>query len=137
MNTVSIELLDTKKSSKDKKQDTIVLLFDYKYMINYQKTLKKIISNSDIENRIQRKLQKYPMSLIKQFKSKLTAEEYLICHYKLCYQITGSLKVLFDWFINDMPMPVETVVEILNRMNIPRTIQYRNIPSILVQIKNE
>ena len=68
---------------------------------------------------------------------KLTAHEYLVCRYKLCYQITGSLRVLFDWFINDMPMPIDNIVEMLNRMNIPKTVQYRNIPSIVVRRKGE
>ena len=137
MNTVSIELLDTEKTQKDDKQDSIILMFDYKYMNKHKKNINKILNTADIENRIFRELQKYPMSFIKQYKSKLTAKEYLICRYKLCYQITGSLRVLFDWFINDMPMPIENIVEMLNRMNIPKTVQYRNIPSIVVQIKKE
>ena len=137
MHTANIELLNAGKAGKDDKQDTIVLLFDYKYMITYQKTLKKILATADIENRIFRELQKYPMSFIKQYKSRLTAHEYLVCRYKLCYQITGSLRVLFDWFTNDMPMPIEDIVEMINRMNIPKTVQYRNIPGVLVQVKND
>jgi hypothetical protein len=87
--------------------------------------------------RIFRDLQKYPMSLIKQFKGKLSADEYLIGRYKLCYQITGFLSLFSDWFINDMPMPVEKLISMINSMNTPKTIQLRNIPSILVKLKNE
>ena len=137
MHSCNIKLQNTEKTGKDGKQDTIVLLFDYKYMLEYQKTIKKILSNADIENRIFRELQKYPMSLINEYKEKLTAHEYLVCRYKLCFQITGSLRVLFDWFINNMPMPIEDIVEMLNRMNIPKAVQYRNIPSVLVQIKKD
>ena len=137
MHSCNIELLNAEKDTRNDKQDTITLLFDYKYMIKYQKNIKKILSNADIENRIFRELQKYPMSLIKHYKSKLTTHEYLVCRYKLCYQITGSLRVLFDWFVNDMPMPIENIVEMLNKMNIPKTILYRNLPSILVRIKEE
>jgi AcrR family transcriptional regulator len=137
MNTVNIEILNSEKSRKEDKQDAIVLLFDFKYMVKHQKNLKKIISTADIENRIQRELQKYPMSLIESYKKQLTAEEYLICRYKICYQLTGSLKILFDWFINGMPMPVEKLIPMLNAMNIPKTVQYRNIPGIEVRIKGE
>ena len=126
--TFSTELLNT---------DTIVLWFDYKYMITHKKNLKKILSTVDIENRINRDGQKFPISFLKHYKEKLTVEEYLICRYKLCYQITGCLSVFFDWFINDMPLPIENVVAMLNAMNIPKTIQYRNIPSILVRLKDE
>ena len=137
LNSCNIELVNTEKTGKDAKQDAIVLLFDYKYMINYQKVIKKILSNADIENRIFRELQKYPISLLKQYKGKLSEWEYKICRFKLCYQITGSLQVLFDWFVNNMPIPIENIVEMLNSMNIPKTIQYRNIPSIVVKIKEE
>jgi len=137
MNTVNIELLDTEKSKNEDNNEVIVLLFDFKYMIKHQKNLKKILSTVDIENRIQRELQKYPLSLIERYKKQLSAEEYLICRYKICYQITGSLRILLDWFINNMPMPLEKFIPLINAMNIPKTVQYRNIPGIIVRLKNE
>ena len=134
MNTFSTELLNDEKGDK---QDTIVLIFDNKYMIKHQKNLKKILSTADIENRIFRDLQKYPMSLIERYKKQLSAEEYLICRYKICFQITGSLRILFDWYINGMPMPVEKLIPMLNAMNIPKTVQYRHIPGVVVRLKGE
>ena len=137
LNTFSTELLNMEKGNKDDRQDTIVLEFNRKYMTKHQKIIKKILSTADIENRIHREGQKWPMSFIDQYKSKLSEHEYLVCRYKICYQITGSLRVLFDWFINDMPMPIESIVTMLNAMNIPKTVQYRNLPSILVRLKDE
>jgi AcrR family transcriptional regulator len=130
----STELLN---AEKDDKQDTIVLVFDYKYILKHQKNLKKILSTADIENRIFRDQQKYPLSLIERYKKQLSAEEYLICRYKICYQITGSLRILFDWFINNMPMPIENLLPMLNAMNTPKTMQYRNIPGVIVRLKGE
>jgi AcrR family transcriptional regulator len=135
LNTFNTELLNIEKVNKKDKQDTIVLVFDYEYMNKHQRILKKILSTADIENRILHELQKYPMTFLKNYKEKLTTEEYLLCRYKLYYQITGSLRVIFDWFINDMPLSVENMISMINAMNIPKTIQYRNIPSIVVQIK--
>jgi len=135
-NTFSTEL-PVGNENTDDKPDSIILLFDYGYMVQNRKNLKKILSIPDIENRIYRDVQKFPMSLIKHYRDKLTPEEYLICRYKLCYQITGSLRVIMEWFSNDMPLSAENVVYMLNAMNIPKTIQYRNIPSIVVRIKNE
>jgi AcrR family transcriptional regulator len=137
MNTVNIEFISTERINKSDKPDNIVLTFDIKYMIRHQKNLKKIISTADIENRIQRELQKYPMSLIERYKKQLSVEEYLICRYKICYQITGSLRIFFDWFVNNMPMPVEKFISMINTMNIPKTIHYRNIPGVEVRIKGE
>jgi len=135
--TINTELLNIEKAKNDDKQNDIVLMFDYKYMIKYQKNLKKILLITDIENRVTRETLEFPMSLMKHYKKKLSAQEYLICRYKLCYQITGSLRLFFDWFINDMPLPVENIVTMLNAMNVPKTIQYRNIPSIVVRLKGE
>ena len=137
MNTFSTELLNAEKGSKDDKQDTIVLEFDYKYMIKHREILKKILSTADIENRISREGQKWPMSLIDQYKSKLSKQDYLVCRYKICYQITGSLRVVFDWFVNDMPMPIESIITMLNAMNVPKIVQYRHIPGIVVRLKGE
>ena len=135
--TINTELLNIERAKNDDKQNDIVLMFDYKYMNKYQKNLKKILLITDIENRVTRETLEFPMSLMKHYKKKLKAQEYLICRYKLCYQITGSLRLFFDWFINDMPMPVENIVAMLNDMNVPKTVQYRNIPSIVVRLKGE
>ena len=136
-NTFSTELLSAEKDNRKEKQDTIVLVFDHTYMIKHQKNLKKILAAADIENRIFREIEKLPMAFIKHYAENLSEKEYLICRYKLCYQITGSLRIIFDWFINNMPMPVETIIAILNAMNVPKTVQYRTIPGIVVRLKNE
>jgi len=136
LNTFNTELLNIEKVNRNDKQDTIILVFDYEFMIKHQRILKKILSTADIENRILLELQKYPMTFLKNYKEKLTTEEYLLCRYKLYYQIIGSLRVIFDWFINDMPLSADNMISMINAMNIPKTIQYRNIPSIVVQIKN-
>jgi len=135
--SISIELLNLEENKMDNSQNNIVLMFDYKHMIKYQKSIKKILSIMEIENRLFREVQKFPMSLLEQYKKKLSNEEYLICRYKLCYQITGCLRVIFDWFTNDMPLSVEMIILLINAMNIPKTVQYRNIPSIVVRFKNE
>jgi len=122
-------------TENDDKHNNIILLFDHKYLIKHQKNLKKILSTASIENRIYRELQKYTVSLTERYKKALSAEDYLICRYKVCYQITGSLRIIFDWFINNMPMPVDNVVTMLNAMNIPKIIQYRDIPGVVVKLK--
>ena len=137
VNTFSIELINAGETKKDDKQDTIVLVFDRQYMIKHQKIIKKILATADIENRIYREMQNFPMSLVESYKEKLSTEEYFICRYKICYQITGSLRVFFDWFINDMPVPVEYIASMINAMNIPKAVQYRNIPGVVVRIKDE
>jgi hypothetical protein len=36
-----------------------------------------------------------------------------------------------------MPMPIEKLIPMLNAMNIPKTVQYRHIPGVVVRLKNE
>jgi len=133
---VVLEYLNNSFSTeKDDKLNNIILVFDDKYLVKHQKNLKKILDTVSIENRIYHDLQKYTQSLIEKYKKQLSMEEYLICRYKINYQITGSLRIFFDWFINNMPMPVENVVSMLNAMNIPKTVQYRNIPGVVVRLK--
>ena len=136
MNTFNTDLMSIETSKKGEKQDTIVFIFDYQYMVNNKNLLKKILSVNDIQSRIFHDLQQYPMSLMDNYKKKLSAEEYLIGRYKLCYQITGFLSLFFDWFINDMPMPVEKLIPMVNSMNIPKAAQYRNIPNVEVRLKD-
>jgi AcrR family transcriptional regulator len=136
-NSFNSDLLKIENETKQDKQDHIVFTFNYGYMINHRKNIKKIVSIADIKNRIIHELQEFPISLTDHYKDTLSSEDYLICRYKICYQITGTLNIFFDWFINDMPLPAEKFISMLNAMNIPNTVQYRNIPNIIVRLKNE
>ena len=137
LNTFNADLMSIEAAKKSDKKHTIVFEFDYQYMVRNQKVLKKILSITEIESRIFRDLQKYPMSLMEHYRGELSAEEYLIGRYKLSYQITGFLSLFFDWFVNDMPMPVEKLFPMINDMNTPKTVQYNNIPNVEVRIKEE
>jgi AcrR family transcriptional regulator len=133
-NTMNANFLSIEKNQDSKKQDSIVLTFNVNYILKHQKELKKILSVVNIENRILRAMQEFPLSLIKHFKDKLSKEEYAICRYKICYQITGCLRVFLDWFLNDMSLPIDTFVSMINAMTIPHETFYRNIPNIVVRI---
>jgi AcrR family transcriptional regulator len=133
-NTMNTDFLSIEKNQDQKKYDTIILLFNYNYIIKHRIELKKILSIVNIENRILRAMQEFPLSLIKFFKDKLTKEEYAICRYKICYQITGCLRVFLDWFLNGMPLPVDKFVSMINAMAIPHEAFYRNIPNIVIRI---
>jgi AcrR family transcriptional regulator len=136
-NTMNTDLLKIETNQGSKRQNDIVLMFNYTYMIKHRDRLKKILSTTDIENRILREVQEFPLSLVKIFKGKLSKEEYLICRYKICYQITGCLRVFLDWFLTDMPLAVDKFVSVLNAMTIPREVLYRNIPNIVIRISKE
>jgi AcrR family transcriptional regulator len=124
----------TEKTLKTSENRLITLSFNFDYMVEHRKILQKILSNEEIKGRIFSLLQQFPESLIKQYKHILTREEYLICRYKICYQIAGSMRVLLDWFENDMPITKEAMVGMLNAMATPQKTEYRNVPSIVVCI---
>ncbi|MDR1231095.1 MAG: TetR/AcrR family transcriptional regulator [Spirochaetaceae bacterium] len=134
MHSFKVEPMEIVDGKQGGSQNNIVLVFNYPYMIEHHANLKKLLSIADVVQRIYHEAQDFPLILLEQYKNSMTEHEYLICRYKLCYQITGCLRVFFDWFINDMPLPLDNTVSMLNAMNIPKTIQYRNIPNIVVRI---
>ncbi|MDR0409124.1 MAG: TetR/AcrR family transcriptional regulator [Spirochaetaceae bacterium] len=136
-NTMNINLLKIETNQNSENQNDIVLMFNYIYMIERRNMLKKILSTAYIKNRILQEVQEFPLSLVELFKGKLSKEEYSICRYKICYQITGCLRVFLDWFLTDMPLGVDKFISMLNAMTIPKEVLYRNIPNIVIRISKE
>jgi AcrR family transcriptional regulator len=136
-NMFHIKPLEKEKTDDGGKENIIVIIFDHKYIFKHQKNIKKILTITDIETRIFREVLKYPISLIEHYRKQLPEEEYALCRFKICYQLTGSLRVIFDWFIHNMPRPVEYLILLINATNNPKTVKYRNFPSIVFQLKDE
>ena len=136
-NTMSIKSLNTGKTNNDNRSNTIIITLDYKYITEHKKNLQKIFSNTDIETSFIRHIQKLPIALIEHLKKNLSKKEYLYCRFKLCYQITGSIRVITDWFINNMPIPIDEFILMINTTNNPRIPKYPGFPSIMVQLKEE
>ena len=134
MKTINLALLKSDGGKQGDRQSKVVLTFNYKYMIDNRDKIKKLLSIVDIEHRIRGEAKEFPLTLLAQYKSRLPDGEYLICRYKLYYQLIGCLQVFFDWFLNDMPVPPDHIISFLNAMNNPKTILYRNIPNIAVRI---
>ncbi|MDR2491493.1 MAG: TetR/AcrR family transcriptional regulator [Spirochaetaceae bacterium] len=135
-NTLKTELFKIEGGGATGAQNNITLIFNYTYMLEQRTNLKKILSCAGLENRIFTEIHEFALNLIAHYRDGLSAEEYHICRYKLVYQITGCLRVLFDWFIQDMPLPADKLFSMLNAMNISKDTQYRSIPNIVVRLKD-
>jgi hypothetical protein len=131
------DLSNVEISKGSKKRYQIVLTFNYNYTIKHRKELKKILSTPCIEPHILRGAQEIPPNLLKPLKESLPKEEYRICRYKLCYQITGCRRVFLAWFLDGMPLPVDDLVSMINAMNIPKDTRYSNLPSIVVRVNKK
>ena len=131
------ELLSKEKADDNQKQNTIVITFDQKCLNKNYSNLKKIISTADIENFIYREILKYPIYLVERYKKQFSEDEYAKCRFKICYQLTGSFSVIFDWFINNMHRPIENLFLMINTTNNPKTVKYRDFPNIVFQLKDE
>jgi hypothetical protein len=125
------------QSADSKKHYQLVFTVNYNYIIQRRKELKKILSTPVIENYISRGIKEISPALLNPLKKSLSKEEYKICCYKLCYQITGCRRVLLDWFLEDMPLPVDSLVSLINAMNTPKDMIYSNLPGIIVRINKE
>jgi hypothetical protein len=49
--------------------------------------------------------------MINLFEDKLTPQENIYVRYMLLFSISGSIQVICDWIRNDMPIPVEKLIE--------------------------
>jgi hypothetical protein len=128
------DLSNIEISKGSKKRYQIVLTFNYNYTIEHRKELKKILSIPGIKTCILQGIQEIHPDLLKPLKESLSKEEYRLCRYKLCYQITGCRRVFLDWFLDDMPLPVDDLVSMINAMNIPKDTRYGNLPGIVVRV---
>ena len=131
----SAEFLSIEEPRTAGKESKIVLVFNYNYLLKNRKNLKKLLANSDIERLIFPRTHQFPESLISHYKKQFSKIDYLIFRYKMHYQLTGCLRVFLDWFVHDMPLPIDKLVSMLNNMCNPQKSIYGNIPSIVVQIR--
>ena len=136
MNTFNLELLKGDSRRHGDRQSKVVLTFNLEYMVENRDNIKKMLAIVDTEHRIRNEAKEFQLSLLAQYKGRLSAKEYLICRYKLNYQLVGCLQVFFDWFSNDMPLPQDTMLYLLNAMNTPKSIRYPNIPNIVVRLQS-
>ena len=88
----------------------------------------------DIENIFSRKLEEWQDLLATQNKIKLNSNMQFIYRCKIYYQITGILRVIMDWFKNDMPISVDDLVKLLNYFTVDTESLYTSVPNIKIQI---
>jgi AcrR family transcriptional regulator len=136
VDTLNTDLFKAENSRGKNRKNDIILTYNIKYMIEHRSILKKIILNTEVENIIVPRLQQWQNELIDQYKGKLPREDYLLYRYKVRYQLVGCMNVILDWFINDMPLPIEKLNTFLKNSAIPFD-AHRNIPDIVVRIGNE
>ena len=136
-NIFNSELINVENINEKNKSENILLTFNIKYMIKHQKNLKKIMKSvAGIENLFMDRFNDWQDMLIKQGKKKLNPETLIIYRYKIYYQITGIIRILLDWFKNDMPLQIDDLVTVLNYFTIDTKTHYENVPNIKIKIIN-
>jgi hypothetical protein len=133
----NMDLLVQEGSGGKNDKDYIDIAFNMKYMLEHRDNLVKILSNFGIENLSIRKTGDWLDLLVNQYKKGMTQKEYHIFRYKMYYQISGILRVLFEWYLRDMPMPVDDMVTMLNLLTINTKKQYPNMPNIRFHVISE
>lgn len=136
-NIFNSEMLSVKNVSDKKMHDNIVLTFNVKYMIKHRVNLVKMLSIIGIENMFADRFSKWQDLLFQQFISKLNKEDQLVYQYKIHYQINGIILVIMDWFKNNMPIPIENLVKLLNYFTVDTKANYKDVPNIKIRIIEE
>ena len=136
-NIFNSELITVENINDKNKYENILLTFNIKYMMKHSKNLKKLMhAIGGIEYLFMDRFNVWQEMLIKQGKKKFNADTLIVYRYKIYYQITGILRILLDWFKNDMPMPINDLVKLLNYFTIDTKTQYKNVPNINIKIIN-
>ena len=133
-NIFDSEFLTVENTHGKDKNDNIILTINIMYMEKHRANLKKLLSIAGIENLFTDSFNKWQNLLINQRRNKLNKEAQVIYRYKIHYQITGILIVIMDWFKNDMSLPIDTLVKILNFFTVDTKSLYTNIPNIEIRI---
>ena len=133
-NIFNSELLNLENTSIKDKQDNMVLTFNIKYMVTHRANLKKLLTIVRIEDLFTDSFNEWQNLLFNQRKNKLNKEVQLVYQYKIYYQITGIIIVIMEWFRNDMPIPIDNLVKLLNFFTVDTKPLYTNIPNIKIKI---
>jgi len=128
------ELLSVENINEENKHENIILTFNIKYMINHRSNINKLLTIAGIEDLFTDSFKEWHKTLFSQKKNKLNKESQLAYWYKIHYQITGIIIVVMDWFKNDMPLPVNTLLKLLNFYTVDTKILYANVPNIKIKI---
>jgi len=132
-NIFNSELITVENIHNKNKYENILLTFNIKYMVKNQKNLKKLLTAiTGIENLFMDRFNEWQDNLIKQYK--LKSEMRIIYRYKVYYQMTGILRIIMDWFKNDMPVPVIELTKLLNYFTVDTKTLYPNVPDIKIKI---
>jgi AcrR family transcriptional regulator len=127
-----LNMADT--GSKDTMQD-IVITIDLKYLLERRKELITIMKIPAVESLVFANFKERQNELLENYKHILSRENYLLFRYKVAYQLVGYLQVFHDWFNNGMPMKVEKLNSILDKLTVSSRIISSNIPNIIMNIK--
>jgi AcrR family transcriptional regulator len=74
----------------------------------------KIILNSEAEHLVYQYEDKWKAHMVNLFKNKFTPQENIYFRYTVLFSISGSTQVICDWIKNDMPIPIEKLIEWLS-----------------------
>jgi AcrR family transcriptional regulator len=126
------EVTDT--GSKSNIQD-IVITIDLKYLLEYRRELITLIKIPDVESLVAAKFKEWQHLFLGNYKTLLSRENYLLFQYIVDYQVAGCLRVFSDWFNNGMPVKIEKLNSILDKLTVSSRIISSNIPNIIMNIK--
>jgi hypothetical protein len=133
-NIFNSEMLSVENVSDKKMHDNIVLTFNVKYMTKHRVNIVKMLSIIGIEKMFADRFSEWQDLLFKQNITILNKEEQLVYQYKIHYQINGIILVIMDWFKNNMPVSVDSLVKLLNCFTVDTRANYKDVPNIKIRI---
>ncbi|MDR1899926.1 MAG: TetR/AcrR family transcriptional regulator [Treponema sp.] len=116
-------------------RDTFIFMLPLDQYVRHAGTIKRILM-SEAEYLLILHAQKWQDYMINLYDGKLSGEEKTYFRYMIKFSGAGAIQIFCDWIKNDMPISVEKLKTWLTAKDRPYYQSYRNIPKIVLKVKN-
>jgi AcrR family transcriptional regulator len=123
-------LMRIRNTPKPDKSGMGIVILRFEQIIEHKEKLTRLFKG-DTEHLFYSYFQKWEDAILDLYKDKLTEKEYLLYRYMIKFQLGGSLRLIIDWFKNDMPLSSGKMAELLIEFQKPFEMRDTNISKIL------
>ena len=132
-NIIDSEYISEKISGCDERE-ILVLTFNTGFMRKNYDNIRKILSATGGSILFLNNFNEIMATVIDRGMEKRSPKEQLIYRYKMYYQLTGICKIMWDWVENNMPIPVDALIEALECFTVDTKNQFANVPNVRIKI---
>ena len=132
-NIIDSEFLTVRNFEDHNSQEIIIITFNIDFIRKNFGNMKKILSATGGNIMFLNRFNDVMAKVIDRGMEKRNSGEQLTFKYKMYYQLTGICKIMWDWVEEDMPIPIDDLVKILNCFTVDTNKQFPNVPNVRIK----